>query len=347
MFRFSYLCILSFFFLSCSENEIQKKNDNNEIKSEIQIISEKIENDPNNLELRLERVNYYKNRKQYDAALFNIKECLRIDSSNATVNYIASELYFQISKSNHNKVNFPNLALFYSDKAINLNNQFTSAYLIKGEILLALGEYMESISILNSALEIDFNLEKAHLLMGYCFKKLNDEKNAINCFNNSIIVNPEFLRGYEELGVLYHHKKDTLAITYYNNALKIDSLRINILYNKALFYHNVSKNYNLALEAYAKLHEVDPFHANAHYNLGHIHMELDLFDVAVNNFSDAIYSNSEFYQSYYSRGVCFEAIGNILQAETDYSRAIEINPNYSFAIDALKKLKEQNNKFKK
>jgi tetratricopeptide (TPR) repeat protein len=75
-------------------------------------------------------------------------------------------------------------------------------------------------------------------------------------------------------------------------------------------------------------------------------MELDLFDIAVNNFADAIYSNSLFYEAYYARGVCFETLGNIAQAEVDYSRAIEINPEYSYAVDALDNLRTNNIKYK-
>jgi len=74
-------------------------------------------------------------------------------------------------------------------------------------------------------------------------------------------------------------------------------------------------------------------------------MELDLHDVAVNNFADAIYSNSVFYEAYYARGICFETLGNIAQAEVDYERSIEINPEYKYAVDALNNLKNNNKKY--
>ena len=94
-----------------------------------------------------------------------------------------------------------------------------------------------------------------------------------------------------------------------------------------------------------KLLDFDAFNANTHYNIGFIHMELDLFDIAVNNFADAIYSNTAFYEAYYARGICFETLGNIAQAEVDYKRAIEINPDYKYAKDALQNLKTNNQKY--
>ena len=57
-------------------------------------------------------------------------------------------------------------------------------------------------------------------------------------------------------------------------------------------------------------------------------------------------SNPSFFESYYARGICFETLGNIAQAEVDYKRAIEINPEYNFAIDALENLNKNNLKYK-
>lgn len=338
-----FVIILITLVFSCIDSDKKIK----ERKSEIEILSEKIRQDPSNINLRLERVNYYKQKDKQEAALFNIKECLSIDSMNVEVNFIAAELYFQISKSNHKKTKYPQFALDYVEKALRYDNQHTDSYVLKGEILLALAEYQDAIKSLNTALTINFNIEIAHLLMGYCFKRIDQEERAINCFNNSISINPEFLRGYEELALIYHYNQDTLAISYYNNALRIKPDNIKILYNKALFFHNEIKDYNLALEAYSDLHKIDPFHPDGHYNLGHIHMELDLFDIAVNNFSDAIYSNSQFYQAYYSRGICFQSLGNIEQAESDYKRALDINSDYLYAIDALNDLQKINQKFNK
>ena len=83
---------------------------------------------------------------------------------------------------------------------------------------------------------------------------------------------------------------------------------------------------------------------NGHYNLGFIHMELEVYDVAANNFSDAIYSYSNFHEAYYSRGICFENLGNIAQAEVDYKRALEIKPDYTYAKEAYDQLINKNNK---
>lgn len=184
------------------------------------------------------------------------------------------------------------------------------------------------------------------MLMGYTFKQLNQTDNAINCFRNAVSVNPDFKEAHVQLGQIFHQLGDTMAIEYYNNALSITKDDELVLYNKALFYQDMF-DWNNALDAYAELHKVNYTHSSAHYNLGFIHMELALYDVAANNFSDAIYSNSEFFEAYYSRGNCFETLGNISQAESDYKRAIEINPEYKYAIEALGTLQKTNKKYNK
>jgi len=149
-----------------------------------------------------------------------------------------------------------------------------------------------------------------------------------------------------QLGQIFHLLGDTTALVYYNNALNLSPSNEMVLYNKALFYQSML-DWNKALDAYAELHKVNKFHSSGHYNLGFIHMELGLYDVASNNFSDAIYSDSEFYEAYYSRGNCFETLGNIAQAESDYKRAIDINPEYIYAIEALESLREMNTRHNK
>ena len=58
---------------------------------------------------------------------------------------------------------------------------------------------------------------------------------------------------------------------------------MNVLYAKAVFFQT-RKDWNSALKAYSDLHKISPFHADSHYNIGFIHMELDLFNIATNNF---------------------------------------------------------------
>ena len=315
-------------------------------KSEITLLSEKISLNPNDINLLYKRVEYNKSKNNLESALYDLKEIVRLDSLNKNHHNRIARVYFELSKAKNLENRYPFLVRYHLEKSIALDNFNPEAFALYGELLLAYNRYEEAIKYFNLSLEADYNQQNSHMLMGYAFKKINKPENAINCFMNALKINPRFFEAHMQLGNIYHLLQDTNALSHYNNALRLKPNDEMVLYNKALFYQSIL-DWNNALNAYSELHKISPFHSSGHYNLGFIHMELGLYDIATNNFSDAIYSNSEFYEAYYSRGNCFETLGNIAQAESDYKRAIEINPKYSYAIEALALLREKNIKFSK
>tara|TARA_B100000214_G_scaffold11438_1_gene8208 strand:- start:2 stop:1015 length:1014 start_codon:yes stop_codon:yes gene_type:complete len=335
MYRYIY-----FFLILTSCSFFQKK----EQKTEIQKLSEMISEDPQNIDLLYQRVSYNNERNNLESALYDLKEIVQLDSLSFINHNNIAKVYFELSKTKRRDPSFPKLVRYHLEKSINLNSNNVEAFALLGELMLAYYKYEDAIKLFNSSLKINYNQERVHMLMGYAFKEIGVIDNAIDCFRNSLNVNPDFFEAHMQLGQIFHSLGDSTALIYYNNALKLNANDEIVLYNKALFFQE-KQDWNNALETYAQLHIVNPFHVNGHYNIGFIHMELKLYDIATNNFSDAIYSNSEFYEAYYSRGICFETLGNIAQAESDYKRSIEINPDYLYAVEALKNLKEKNIKY--
>jgi tetratricopeptide (TPR) repeat protein len=321
-------------------------NDKKEQGSIIQVLSEKIMQDPTNIDLLYSRVNYNRSKNNLESALFDLKEILRLDSLSSINQFNIAEVYFELSKDKNSDSKYPSLVRYHLQQSIKLDDKNKESLSLLGELFLAYNKYEDAIKLFNQSLVIDYNQEKTHLLLGYSFKKLLQNNNAINCFRNAVNIKPDYFEAHMQLGQIFHLLGDTTALIYYNNALDLRPSDEMVLYNKALFYQSLL-DWNNALESYALLHKVSPFHSDGHYNLGFIHMELGLYSIATNNFSDAIYSNSEFYEAYYSRGSCFETLGNIAQAESDYNRAVEINSQYNYAIEALENLKINNKKYNK
>jgi tetratricopeptide (TPR) repeat protein len=338
------ICKIAFIalFILTSCGSYQQK----EQKSEIQILSEKIIQNPTDIDLLYSRVGYNRSKNNLESALFDLKEIVRLDSLNVINHNNIAKIYFELSKGDNPNAKYPSLVKYHLERSIKIDDKNIEALALMGELLLAYNKYEDAIKSFNSSLIIEYNQQRTHMLMGYAFKQLKQTDNAINCFRNAINIDPDFFEAQMQLGHIFHLLADTIALVYYNNALSLKPSDEMVLYNKALFYQSML-DWNNALETYAELHKVSPFHISGHYNLGFIHMELGLYDVATNNFSDAIYSNSEFYEAYYSRGNCFETLGNIAQAESDYNRAIEINPEYTYAIEALEILREKNKKYNK
>lgn len=332
-----YFLIFSF----CTPNK-----EKNLSESYFLTLSKEIEKNPYNIDLLLERVDYNKKRNHLESALFDLKQCLVLDSLNATHHYNIADIYFEMSKRPNTNSKYPDLARFHLNQSLKIDSQFFKSYGLLGELLLAFGNYKEAISNFLSSIKINYNQSNIHTLLGFAYKQLREDKKALDSFRRAVNIDPDYKEAYVQLGKIYHSEDDTLALTYYDKALNIDNNDQIVIYNKAVFYQN-RLDWNKALDMYSQLHNINPFHASGHYNIGFIHMELSLYDIATNNFSDAIYSEPNFFEAYYSRGVCFETLGNIAQAESDYRRAIEINSKYSFAIQALEELLNKNKNYKK
>tara|TARA_Y100000739_G_scaffold47888_1_gene37278 strand:- start:182 stop:1204 length:1023 start_codon:yes stop_codon:yes gene_type:complete len=339
--RISFISLILFTFFSCINND----QDHKRLKSEITILSEKVNDNPNDIIPLLNRAKYNLDKNKYESALFDLKQCIKLDSLDSECNYLAAVCYYEILKKDRTKSDYGKYALECIEKSIDSDEKNYMSLALFGELNTVYGKYQKAIEMFNKSLSIEYNQEKTHNAMGYAFKKLGQFDNAINCFQNSININPDFLQPYIQLGLIYELSNDTLTEIFYKNALKLDSSNIIALTNLANYYRK-NMLYNKALTTYNKILDFDSFDANTHYNIGFIHMELDLHEIAVNNFADAIYSNSAFYEAYYARGICFETLGNIAQAEVDYRRSVEINPDYLYAKDALKNLNNNNIKYK-
>jgi len=353
MYKFFFLFIILFSSCGSKKDDNSYKQDKNQIyKTTSNLIGYNQNNKIDYLSLFLssnyisvdslyKTINYLISINDLSATIKYAEDIIKLEPKKSKSYLNLANIYFELSKKRNANPSFPSLVKQNLEKSIELDNQNFIAYSLMGELLLASGDYQESVNFLTKSLQINYNQENTHLLLGYTFKQLKEYPKAIDCFRNSLLINPSFFEANMQLGQIYHLLKDKNAILYYDNAIKLDSKNELVLYNKALFYQDMQE-WNNALSAYAVLHEVNKFHSDSHYNLGFIHMELELYDIAANNFSDAIYSNSSFYQAYYARGICFETLGNIKQAESDYKRAIQLNPDYYYAIDALSLLQQKN-----
>ena len=355
---YKFLLILFILFSSCSKKKYNYSNSSD--TNQINLFTSNLVNSKQNNTLDFLSFCFFSDNISVDS-LYNVIDYLySINDLEASVSYAEkiikiepnesahylnlAEIYFELSKKPNANPTFPSLVKQNLEKSINLEKENFTALALMGELLLASGNYKESIKFFTKSLKLNYNQEKTHLLLGYSFKQLNEYTKAIDCFRNSLLINPTFFEANMQLGQIYHLLKDKNAILYYDNAISLEPQNEYVLYNKALFFQDM-QDWNKALAAYAQLHEINKFHSDGHYNLGFIHMELELYNIAANNFSDAIYSNSSFYQAYYARGICFETLGKINQAESDYKRAIELNPSYNYAIDALKLLQQNNEKY--
>jgi tetratricopeptide (TPR) repeat protein len=71
--------------------------------------------------------------------------------------------------------------------------------------------------------------------------------------------------------------------------------------------------------------------AQEYYNRGNIYGKQGNLTQAISDYTKAIEINPKYTEAYYNRGNTYEKQGNLTQAISDYTKAIEINPKYTAA----------------
>ena len=72
------------------------------------------------------------------------------------------------------------------------------------------------------------------------------------------------------------------------------------------------------------------------FNIGFINQEyFQKYNVAIDYYSKAIELSPLYFTAIYNRGLCYEKIGDLKNAENDFRKTLKINNDYDFAAIAL------------
>lgn len=125
---------------------------------------------------------------------------------------------------------------------------------------------------------------------------------------------------------------------YFNNALRIKPESEEALYGRAMFLQE-NGDYDRAIQDYTQILKINPRNKNAHYNLGYVHYTyLKVYSQAIKHYDDAIAADPNYAEAYYSRGLCYEAVGNIDAAIADYQKSLQLKPGYELPQLGLKRI---------
>lgn len=325
-----YLIILFCFFIAC-ENKPTIEN-GNKIPAALVQLNEKIKNDPNNAALFFQRGQWYKNNKLDSLAFGDLVRATELDSSKA--NYFSAVGDFLFDKKD------VSASVVWFQKAIALNPEDETAHLKMAQMFLITKEYPKAFGEINTVLRQNVYNPRAYFFKGMVYKDMLDTAHAISSFQTSVQVDPKFYDGYMQLGLLFSAKKDMLALSYFENAYKLDTRNMEPLYAQAMFYQNQEK-FPEAKKIFHRIIGLDPNYAIAHYNMGWMFLQEDSTQNAWNEFDRAILLEPDYADAYYNRGLCSEILGKFPEAKADYEQCLVFQSNHNLAQSALKRLKEK------
>ena len=142
----------------------------------------------------------------------------------------------------HSAFSQPHEALFFLDKALEINPDYLHAQFLKGCVLGDLGKYQEGIRLIKNVISSGLDDYEMHGNLGILYQDSGDYNSAITAFNKALsfpsIVNPEFIEVrlancYSELGhftqamniydkLIHDNNKDTYAL--FNKAIVSDKM---------------------------------------------------------------------------------------------------------------------------
>lgn len=156
---------------------------------------------------------------------------------------------------------------------------------------------------------------------------------AVKRYEEALRFSSDHTTAWMNLGVaLSGLKKYVEAEKAFLEALKRDGKNIDVLYNLACLYIDAGR-ISEAKDILEQVIGLDPTHASAYNNLGHIHKEyLKSFQKAIESFEKALmgYPPNTFdaARCYYNLGNCYQELLEIPKAIDYYRKAIAISPDF-------------------
>ena len=330
-----FLIICSISLVGC-KNAKQKQDAYAHLPAEVAEVYKQLEKHPDNPSLYVQLTDYYIKSFLLDSALNNILMAIRLDSTHSDYYLKLSDVYFAMQRIDETEE--------ILEKVISMDKSNKEAYLKLAELHFLHKRYKEAHEQLNAVLSIDVFNPKAYFIRGWIYKEEGDTTAAIRSYLKAVEQNPDYIEAYEELGIVYHTKRDPLAVSYYKNALNIQPENTQLLYNLAMYYQEVGDNDN-AIKNYQMILQINPKHVFALHNIGWIYMvKQQKYEEAVAFFTKAIESDTNYIEAVYNRGLAFENLKRYENARQDYTYSLKLNDKYMLAIEGLNRLDKLQNK---
>jgi tetratricopeptide (TPR) repeat protein len=329
---FRLLSLISIFLiLACHNNKTQVVDDNPVFTApELSPITEKIHKDPDNARLYFERGRIL-NKMQLDTlALADFKKAAKLDSTKAEYFSAVGNLLFD-----HKDITG---SIQWIKKAIELDPKDPVAHLKMAKLFVYIQDYPKAFNEINLVLrENNVYNPEAYFLKALIYRDLKDTSKSISEFQSAINADPNYKDAYVELGEMFSAKKNPIALKYFDDAFKLDTLDVFPLYAKGMYYQAQGKYEEAKLE-YKNCILHNNQYANAYFNIGWILMQQDSLDKAWRHYDLVTKIDPANADAYYNRGLCSELMNKKQDAVSDYQQALIFDTAYSDAKNALKRL---------
>ena len=326
--------LLVLFFVGCSDTQVVPEDSHEVLLDSAQFWSDHIVTNPADPSRYVGRAAWHLRNGRITEGLLDLNLALEADSTHAPAwSAKADALYLTQAFEP---------CIEHLDACLLADPDHIPCLLRRAEMHIHLRQYPEAFKRLNDVLRKAPLNHEAYWMKGMIYRDQGNPDNARSSFQTAVEVNPDFFDGFIALGLAYAADMDTLAFGFFETAKELRPRSVEARYNLAYCLQEF-KPTNLrfldrARQEYQSILQIDSSNAAAAFNQGYIHLEyLQLYDSAAHYFSRAIDVLPYYHQAFYNRGLSYESIDNIRQAELDYREALRIKPDYTDAARALER----------
>lgn len=328
IYTYCLLALLPLLTAACGQREV---TDDMADSVKLQLLDINIERDPDNPELLAARARVLLNLQRLQEANYDITRALKENPENLEYLLLKSDISFANGNIEESYRTLEDAERLYSD------NQEVQLKL--GEITFYSRDYDRSLRYLSNVTERDGNNRTALFMKGFIYKEKGDTASAVQLFRRVCDKFPDYSPAFEQLGVLYASVNNPMAVEYLTTALNLDPSNTNTMYALALYYQD-RQDFEQAESLYHQILDINSNSSDAWHNLGY--MELFYYKDyprAIEYFTKAIESNSQYIEAYANRGCAYELNGETTKARADFENALSINATYQPALEGLKRIK--------
>jgi len=219
-----------------------------------------------------------------------------------------------------------------------------SIYIKEGDAFYEKGDYDQAILNYNKAIEIDRESADAYLHRGRAYNKKGELKKAEDDFTKTIELKPNFADAYKERGILYYNKyqkeKSQTALKKSMKAKAVEDLAQAIKYgqndSQSYYYRGDlfstdEDDFNIAIDDFTNAIKINPNFAEAYTKRAAVYDRLIKYDLALSDYSALIRINQDDIEAYKKRGSIYYKKREYDKAIADFDQAIKRKSTDAYA----------------
>ncbi len=325
-------------FSSCSEN-LPKKN-NSEIvdntvsveKSDVDVVSESIKSDSLNADLYVQRARLNLTNEKISLAIRDINSALSLDKKNLDALLVLADIYYALGDEDN--------ILLTLNKATEYAPLDSRPIIKLSELCFLQGNFRMANAYVDKALELDRYNPKAYYMRGMLAMSENDTVAALKNFMTSRMQQSDFIDPLIQIAHIYMAKNDTLAKSFFKEAMAIDHENYYLVYDYAMYLQENGFPEE-ALSYYDSLLKAMPDNPDFNFNKGYVYLVyLGENELALECFNKVLEINPTLVDALFNKGRTYEQMGDYINAKSIYLQILSNNPDYQLAIDAVNRISE-------